>query len=68
MIAWKRGLSLKFRLATTNSKWSIEEKNKTPIEVPFRLCGTGQAITEAWKQDAFQWLPGLDIHDKIKMF
>ena len=28
MIAWKRGLSLKFRLATTNSKWSIEEKIK----------------------------------------
>ena len=28
MIAWKRGLSLKFRLATTNSKWSIQEKIK----------------------------------------
>ena len=23
--------------------------------MPFRLCRTGQAITEAWKQDTFQW-------------
>ena len=42
-------------------------KNITPIKVPFRLCRTGQSITEAWKwgwiikiplsffKDTFQW-------------
>ena len=34
-----------------------KKQQQTPIEAPFRLCSTGQAITESWKRSCVIKIP-----------
>ena len=79
MIAWKRGLNLKLCLATTNSRYSIQEKMKHLLKCLSGYVELAKLLQKPenkirsndlhkTNENAISSLPGLDIHDKIKMF
>ena len=79
MIAWKRGLSIKLCLATTNSKLVNTGKIKQLLKCLSGYVELAKLLQKPenkirsndlhkTNENAISSLPGLDIHDKIEMF